>query len=184
MKPLFVSFYTPDNGYAEEAAQLVETLKEFGLDHHVANIGKMINWDLATQHKPVFLLKMMRCNPGRSVVWVDADARVRKAPTLFESLDCDFAAHWRAGEELLSGTLYFSNSDASRHLALLWAERVREKPEQWDQVTLDQIVRPCPDWLRVATLPAPYTLIFDSMANDGPPVIEHTQASRRLKVHA
>jgi hypothetical protein len=123
---------------------------------------------------------MMGEHPGRPLVWLDADARVRQVPGLLLNLDCDFAAHWKEGTELLSGTLYFGGTDAARRLAQAWAALCRAEPDVWDQKHLQKVVEHA-DGLRAERLPAPYTLIFDLMADQGPPVIEHLQASRKLR---
>src|SRR5687768_4455304 len=103
MPPTFVSFYTP--AYAAEAAGLVETLAAFDLPHDVRAAPDLGSWTANCNHKPAFLEEMRSEHPGRALVWVDSDARIRQTPDLFDTLDCDFACHWRNGVELLSGTM-------------------------------------------------------------------------------
>jgi hypothetical protein len=181
MPPLYVSFYTP--GYAEEAAALRETLDRFGLPHEIRAMNSMGNWTHNCAMKSAFVCDMLH-QRLRPVVWVDADARVVRYPDLFNSLDCDFAAHWRWDAELLSGTLYFAATDTAANLAKAWAERCIANPQRWDQRTLQETVASI-EGLRDARLPASYCSIFDAPdMQDEPAVILHTQASRRLKADA
>jgi hypothetical protein len=178
MPPLYVSFFTP--AYAEEAAGLVASLDALGLPHHVRAVRDRGRWAANCGLKAAFIAAEMELNPGRPVVWLDADARVRQRPALFDAIDCDLAAHWRHGVELLSGTLYIAPTDAARDLLSRWNRRCEAAPEVWDQVNLADVVREMGDGLRVVDLPASYTRIFDD-PKMGEPVIEHMQASRRLR---
>ncbi len=198
MHPIYVSFFTTGSGYEQEARELVKTLDAFALPCDVIGIPGAVGqgaWHDNTRLKPAFLRTMLAKHAGRPVVWLDADARVRRYPELFERLGdeggqggCDFAAHWREDPnyphgELLSGTLYFSGSQRSIDLVHGWIRDCHANPTHWDQVCLDRAVTEATSCagLRIAKLPAPYTLIFDTMAHLGPPVIEHLQASRRLR---
>jgi hypothetical protein len=176
--PLFISFYTPI--YRSEADGLLATLAAFGLSADVRLVESQGSWVRNCARKADFIAEMMDEYPGRPLVWLDADARVRQWPELLFHLDCDFAAHWKGGTELLSGTLYFGGTDAARRLVQPWAAMCRADPDVWDQKHLQRVVGNA-DGLRVDTLPAPYVLIFDLMKDEGPPVIEHLQASRKLK---
>lgn len=179
MKPLYISFYTTD-GYATEAVELQKTLEDFGLEHLIRSMPPFSSWLKACAFKPLFIGDAIRRNPDRPIIWLDADARVRKPPTLFETLDCDFAAHWKDGKELLSGTLYFGPTDGAKRIVDRWNFKMKSKQSEWDQRVLQEVVQ-AEVGTKIVRLPAPYTLIFDSMAAQGPAVIEHMQASRRLR---
>lgn len=180
MQPIFVSFYTTGTGYEAEAAGLVASLEQFGLARDVAGLAPAGGWTANCNLKSAFVRDMLIKHGDRPVVWLDADARVRMPPVYFDSLDCDFAAHWRDGHELLSGTLYFGNTTGARVLADKWVAECKVHPRDWDQHNLQRAVDAMPT-LRVANLPPAYTQIFDLMKHHGAPVIEHLQASRRLK---
>jgi hypothetical protein len=183
MTPLFVAYYTLDTPYADEAAGLIETLEAFALEHDVRGIPNRGSWQANTSAKAAFIAQMLREREGRPLVYVDVDARIRAEPVLFERLrHVDFAAHWMRGHELLSGTLYFGPGPAAHRLVAEWEKECAAFPTTFDQLCLQRVVESG----RIAELclrqlPAPYTLIFDFMADLGPPVIEHLQASRRLK---
>jgi hypothetical protein len=201
LHPLYVSFYTPL--YEAHAGGLIETLSRFELEHEVLPLGDRGGWVVNTQQKAWFLGLTMFSHPRRPVVWLDADSRVRKYPELFEiwaqrealkqmghdlgPLPApDFAAHWKArpaplgGTELLSGTLYFSGGKASIELVEDWRERCESHPDDYDQLSLENVVKEHPH-LAVMQLPSAYTCIFDAEPSMGPPVVEHLQASRKYR---
>lgn len=174
---IVVSFYTPS--YADEAQGLIATCQEFGLRHDVRAVPSLGTWERNTQHKAVFMRSML----GRhteDVLWLDADARVRQCPQMLEWLDADVAVHYREGYELLSGTLWMRPSDRTRRLCDSWVNTCERFPDMWDQQALDRAIKGAKD-IRVFNLPAPYALIFDTMEHEGPAVVEHRQASRRLR---
>ena len=93
-------------------------------------------------------------------------------------LDCDFACHYKNNHELLSGTLFFSPKAVP--LVDAWIEENKRTPKVWDQRTLAIVLKDF-GHLKQEVLPPAYCQIFDSMRQHGVPVIEHFQASRRLK---
>jgi hypothetical protein len=147
---------------------------------------------LCTQWKSIFVRQEVADPDGnlwkgnRPTVYLDADARVRQYPILFDQLaetDCDFAAHWRGGSELLSGTLYFGATVNALALADKWVEECEAHPDVWDQQCLQNAVDSMPG-LKVERLPFSYCRIFDGQGQDEQgvvPVVEHMQASRRLR---
>ncbi len=177
MTPTFVSFFT--SRYTAHAAELVASLDAHGLPHDVRRIDADADWLRNVNRKAAFLLSMREAHPGLALVWLDADARVRAQPVLFDALTCDFAAHWRHGRELLSGTTFWAPTDAAERLLLAWRHRCEAHPDVWDQVSLQHVIGEI-EGVRVDVLPASYTCVFDD-PKMGPPVIEHLQASRQLR---
>jgi hypothetical protein len=182
--PIYVNFHTTDAGYTAEAMELGKTLDDFGLRAEIIAVPPFSSWTEACAYKPVFLQSMRQKHGARPLVWLDADARVRQYPRLFLDMppDVDFAAHWKDDEELLSGTLYFGATPAADRLLTAWAKSCSERPGDWDQRVLQDLVdgMKAAD-LKVEHLPPTYTQIYDLMASAGEPVIEHMQASRRLR---
>ena len=174
--PIFCSYYTLR--YTPEAEQLLATLREWGLRYDVRPVSDLGRWELNCNYKPTYLRECRERFPGEALVWVDADARVRSYPGLFDVLNCDFAAHWRHGQELLSGTLYFGPTEAAGKLLSEWEAECKRRPGDWDQRILADVLGKVPS-LKIARLPWSYCQIFDG--EPGIPVIEHTQASRRLR---
>ena len=138
------------------------------------------------------------------VVWTDADARFKAVPTIFEQLnDYDFGCYWipdvwnqsknshlrpwgsdRGNEALAGGTMYFNNTQASRDLIQEWKEESQANPTRWEQQSLQKV------WdkydkqgLKTFNFPQSYCKVFDCrwFEPEKEIVIEHTQASRRLK---
>lgn len=179
MHPLFISFATPS--YAAETAGLVETLREFGLEHHVASVPSFGSWVANCAFKATFIRDQLLQHSGRGVVWVDADARIRRYPELFDNLEgFDLAAHWKGGIELLSGTLYVGPGAEAFSLVEAWIEKCSLWPSKWDQVVLAEVLRRRPS-VKVLRLPPSYVAIFDAeMCPEHEQVITHYQASRRL----
>lgn len=179
MPPLYVSFFA-GTGYAQEAAGLTKSLDAFGLPHDVRELPDAGQWEMNCSRKAAFIISMRQQHPGRSLVWLDADARVIRPPTLFDELTCDFAAHWKDEIELLSGTMFWGATDQAGELLELWMRDCGKSPTEWDQKVLQRIINSEPSRWTIERLPASYTAIFDAEMSANP-VIEHRQASRRLK---
>ena len=111
---------------------------------------------------------------------LDIDCAVIRYPALFDRIECDIANHYRGGVELLAGTTFLRRSDKVKHLCEEWAANTRADSSQMaGQTGLARAISA--GNYDVYRLPAPYTLIFDTMRDQGPPVIEHYQASRQLR---
>lgn len=184
MTPIVVSFWTRDTPYEAEAREMEQSARAFGMMTDVRAVPNLGDWTRNCSLKAAFIRDRMHDYPGRPIVWLDADARVRRRPELFANLDCDFAAHWRHGEELLSGTLYFSGTRASVLLASAWAQAQYLSPSTWDQKVLQSVIESgAVKGLRVERLPAEYVAIWDDtkMGTEDTWVISHHQASRKMK---
>jgi hypothetical protein len=116
---------------------------------------------------------------------VDADAILHGAPELLRGCQADFAIHKCRRWQFASGTVYFNQTPGAATLLQRWLARCRQYPRVWDQENLDLAwedtvaVHP----LETLWLPEPYCRIFDLHEGRSPSsgVIEHYQASRRLK---
>lgn len=169
-----VCYYTPE--YAEEAKLLLESCDDHNVPCKIYGYDSRGSWQANTSFKPVFLqwvIDQHDCD----IVYLDADARIRKYPRLFDVFTADIGVHYKDGHELLSGTIYLKNNDTVRSILNEWVSEQRSNPNTWDQKILQRVL----EKYNVQELPASYCQIFDSMAHNGEPVIEHLQASRRLK---
>jgi SAM-dependent methyltransferase len=184
--PIVISFYTRGTPYEDEARTLRASCETLGLEHHICGVRPRGSWERNCAHKPRFIRETADAL-DRPVLWADADAVLRAAPVLLGGGEADFAVHKAHGWQFASGTVYFNRTRAARALLDRWVELCEANPGTWDQVHLDtaweQIAARHP--LRTCWLPQTYTKIFD-LAPDArlrgqPPVIEHFQASRRLK---
>lgn len=176
-----ISHFTPE--YRREAAKLIASLACLPIDYHVQPIASLGSWWANVHCRPSFLLAMLDVYPGRDIVWIDADGIVRRYPELLDSLDrgrWEVAVHFRKGVELLGGTMWVANTEAGRRLMAAWAEYDASRLQFKEQYNLQALLRIRREF-RVAELPATYCQIFDLMRGAGEPVIEHFQASRRMR---
>jgi hypothetical protein len=182
MTPVYVCYHTP-GPYAKEAGELATTLRQHDLHHEIVEVADCGSWVRNCARKASFVRDMLAKHEDRPIVYLDSDARVCAYPKAFDEMpdDVDVAVHYKDGTELLSGTLYFGNTSGSWEIVRQWCERCTAEPDVWDQKHLQRVVEDGGKRFNVARLPAPYCLIFDTMREQGPPVIEHTQASRRYK---
>ena len=153
-----------------------------------------------TMKAEVILKAIHELNSG--IVWTDADARFRAYPKLFEQLEqYDFGCYWipgvwnqpknahlkpwsRGNEALAGGTLFFNNTKIAIDLIHAWKKQSEANPTVWEQQSLQKV------WeefdikgLRTFNLPQSYCKVFDCkwFEPEQPIVVEHMQASRRLK---
>jgi hypothetical protein len=180
-----VSFYTRGTPYEDEARGLIESCERLGLEHRIEGVPDRGSWEANCAMKASFVRDAWRGSP-KGVAWVDADARLHRAPRLFAASGIDFAVHRCGGWQFASGTLVFARTPGAGALLDAWAELCETDPRRWDQESLDlaweRTVRATE--LTTLWLPQAYTKIFDRGDEDGTagdPVVMHHQASRRLR---
>lgn len=187
-EPIFVSYYTPENGYKRYADNLKKTLKRLDLDHDIQAVKSKGSWDLDTKYKAEFLSKMLDKHEGRDVVWIDVDAVVVSEPiALLENKNqADIKIHYRDGHELLSGLIYLANNEKTRGILFDWKKECKTAGNEtvWDQVLLQKVLEDVKKKAIVVTveqLAAEYAYIIGLNNPDVEPIIEQHQASRELK---
>jgi len=190
-----VSFYTVGTGYEKEVKKLEGSLAALGIPYHLFPCEPRGSWRANLNYKSEIILKAFDLFPDKDIVFIDADGIVRRHPALFDKLSADrthdVAAHFHPyqqglrGGSLLSGTLWFANSDIGRRLVKTWHRIGVEHPDVRHQHCLRLAITEMEKAgapARVYRLPPEYTLIFDYYrVGKFSPVIEHFQASRRLK---
>ena len=181
--PIVISFYTTGTPYEEEVKGLQGSLARLGLEHVVQGVKPAGSWEANCAMKARYIRDELD-RLDRPVLWVDADAVVRRAPVLLSGGEMDLAVHKFAGWQFASGTVYFNRTPMARMVLDRWVELCETRPGIWDQIHLDaaweSVAARHP--LRTQWLPASYTKIFDAEVGAAfEPVIEHFQASRRLK---
>jgi len=190
---LIVSYYTLNTPYEQEAAKLKASLEKLKIPHDIVGVKNLGNWQANTRFKAKFMQDMLIKHKGKSVVWVDSDAVIHSYPSLFDHYTCDIAVRWQdfrwRKNECLSGTIYLSNNPRTMELCKRWENgNIAEGPgaktfEQWN---LGKVIKEMRNEGKIKdeNLPPEYTMIFDSMRAMYPnitPIIEHFQASRKLK---
>lgn len=189
--PVFASFFT-DAFYLREAWDLVRSLQEHGLDYCVREVPDLRSWGSNTNHKPQFLLALDEEFPARPLVWLDADARVRRPPDLLCCLVEDQLAYhtWRGPlgrHGACSGTVFLAPGEWRQRFLREWDAACRQASEHvWDQESMALAEKRL--GIQHRELPQEYCWIFDLSQGTQRPtpgrelvVIEHMQASRWRK---
>ena len=185
------AFYTPN--YREIFNNHLKiSLDRLKLENYVKELPDLGDWRRNTLHKSRFARECLN-NVKNNVVIVDVDASINYYPELFTCIEgCyDIGAHildhstWYHNgsdrQELLTGTLYFKNSDNSRLIVEKWIEACNNTNLN-DQDVLDQVIHR--NHIILYNLPLSYCYIDSLPSGSKPfvvvenPVIQHFQASR------
>jgi hypothetical protein len=196
-----ITFYTPE--YKDEADQLVSSAYKFGIDVKAYAKPSKGSWVHNCTMKAEVVLEALN-EFGCGVLWVDADARFKDVPSLFDKLDLyDFGCYWipdvwnqkrnshlrpwgphRGNEALAGGTMYFNNTTRAVDLIYAWREEATKNPTVWEQQSLQKVWdKHDKEGLKTFCFSQTYCRVFDApwFEPQKPVVIEHTQASRKLK---
>jgi hypothetical protein len=115
-----VSSFTRNTPYEVEARHLWESLVEFTVPHIIFGLENKGPWIANCKAANYVILQAFQWFPDRNVVWLDADSRVRKPPTLFDQYGYDIGVYrpeWPPGSgeiECRTGTIFFRNTFAVR----------------------------------------------------------------------
>lgn len=176
------AFYT--SHYLNKVLRLKESLERFGLNYHLKLVPRRLTWEATTRHKPAFVGQCLESFPDHHILYLDADAIVRRPPDFLDEINSDigllFAPILRDGKRYLSiaaGTLYVRNTPGGRRFAKVW----QQNEPNVGPLGLDEDMIYCAfnelEGISFTALPRSYSKIFDSTGPD--PVIEHFQASRK-----
>jgi len=133
--PRIVSCYSP--GLASHAARLGRSAATLGLDFDIRPIDTIFDDRMFGFEKADFVVRMWDQHGG-PLLFVEADAVLRKPPLLPRQVGCDFAAHRWNRWEMSARAVYFGNSNAAGTLARAWQELAASYPSVWDGYLLDQ----------------------------------------------
>lgn len=194
MKFTVISFYTIGTGYEQEIKSLVQSLDKFGIRHCIRGIQNRGGWHKNSMYKPIFIREQLASMDDQALVWLDADSVVLQYPRIFDNIITDVAFYFRTtgnaaqrfgGEELITASMYFSNTFCARALVDLWIDETRNNQQQ-DRNLVEQrsLQRVLPAWREkcygtITYLPQSYCRIFD--APEDHRVIVQNQASRRFR---
>lgn len=181
-----VSFYTKNTGYEDFASRLAKSLWPLDVPFEIEAVPNRKDWNKNCHFKANFISRKLKENPDKDIIWVDADAIFHQYPELFDELDCDFSAHFRLWihnpNELLSGTLFIANNSTMQTIIDEWISMNNKQPGNWDQRNLQRVIRSNRFLIKVFNMPVEYCCIFDDQNRKRiDPVIEHFQASRKLR---
>ena len=186
-----VAFYTKNTGYAEEIKKLKSSAKKNGYEIYVEGIRNLGSWDLNTKHKPNLILNAMKKYPKEDYfLFLDADAIVNKKIPMDE-IKGDIAVCHKKVESrkqkgwLLSGTIFIKNNEKMKKIMYEWIEINKKNPKTYDQDTLYTILKRNFQEIEIQRISLKYCKINGSKCSSHKkitnPIIEHNQASRRLK---
>jgi len=181
--------YHTGGPYRTEAEIMRQSLDDLGIPATVIEVADRGAWTWNTHAKADFICERLQIamldETAIGMLCVDVDTVFHSDPRAFmAALDCDFAAAWIKDRELLSGTLFFACSDAALALAEQWRAVNARRPRKPDGPNLQAALAELAGLVRCLKLPPQYTFIFDTFRTLYPgvsPIIEHMQASRRLR---
>ena len=178
-----VSAYTQHTPYEEEFKRFDASVKKQGITNYkVYPLQSKGNWYKNCQLKATTILNAMN-ELNDNILWVDIDAEIRGDISYFNTLDCDICCYylktrWNPNE-LLSGTIYFANNEASKRILSKWIE-INAGNSSWDQINLQSVVDK--ENVRKTIMPADY-IVVDRICTQwqkyGSIKIYHHQASRK-----
>ena len=184
-EPIFVCYYTADNGYKTYADNLKKTLDRLNLDYDIQPVKNRGNWDANTKIKPEFIIQMLDRHPTRDVIWLDADSVVVSLPEKLLHCKSDFACRIRETGELITSVMFFANNGTSRNLLrdvqkIIATGEIRSFGEQ---KFFEEVIKKLrkTNTFKFENLPESYCTIMGISKMDEEAVIEQHQASRDLK---
>jgi hypothetical protein len=139
-----------------------------------------------THYKATFLKQMLEMYKPLPILYVDIDATFEAYPVLFDTLECDVGVyvldhHARRPDtprnEMMSGTIFFGNTDKSRAIVDKWIEECGRFTGVWDQKILQSVLEGS-DFYH---LPHEYCTMFDDIIQPQHPIIVHHQISRIIR---
>lgn len=133
--PIIVSYYTPGTHYEDHAKALAQSAKRLGLDVITGARSSKASWVENCGQKAAFLRDVWN-EVQRPILWIDADARIIRRPTIVENLATDFAAIRIHDWLFHGGQIYFGKTDAASELLERWQFYCNNYPYVWDQVSL------------------------------------------------
>lgn len=174
-------FYTAS--YQEHAMRLKSSLDQFKISYYFSEVEDAGYWEANTRLKPHFVLDCLNKFPDKDILYLDADAVVKKPIDYFNRVTSDVAFYKTKGmpgmsHDYLASTMFFRNTEPTKALVKQWiAEQVDGKETQVDQDSLDAAMIKFDNKITVEPLPAGYIKIFDK-DYEGEIYIEQYQASR------
>lgn len=178
MKLNFISAYTVNTPYEKEVENLKKSLIQFGFStEHVVPIHNLGTWEKNCQQKAT-VIKDKLLELQEPVIWLDADAVVKKEPNLFYSIEEDlaFCINKKNGN-FLSGTIFMKPTKIIFNLLDHWIVNCHNNPEEWDQKILQKLI--IEKKIKYYTLPYSYCKVDFFKSNEN--IISQNQASRRFK---
>jgi len=197
---IIVSFYTKNTPYDQVFREyLGKSLKKYDLPSVIYARENLGTWQKNVALKPECILIALHDYPGANLAFIDADATLEQYPTLFEKMpkDVDIAVHYldknewyqntyKPRYELLTGTMWFRNSEKVRRLVQLWLSDA-QRLGIVEQKCLQNVLEKNQGAYNIYKLPVSYAYM-ESLPNGQKPFVKvdkptiiHYQASRKYR---
>ncbi len=194
MKPIVISYFTKDTLYEKEAAGLISSCEDIGVEYHVEGVKDLGRWDKNCCFKPTFILQKLQ-ELQRPIFWIDSDAMLFQKLSHFDQADCDLSIYEDFSYpenhkfRMRSGSLFINYTKAAIRLLKCWKKECEKKlkenkEEVWDQAVLSEIIHKKQVGLRWEKMPLSYCRILcwtKDYLPEKETVICHFQASRLYK---
>ena len=128
-KPIFISFHTPDDFYTWQAGRLIKSLNAFGLESHIVRKNRVGDWSQECFAKAPFILEMLGRFPEQDLVWIDADAEIKRYPELLDDIHTNIAFVENGNGCALASMIFFKNNEVSRSFIKDWILSNRMFPD-------------------------------------------------------
>ena len=192
-----IAYYTLGTDYEKEAKRLKDSLKKVGLPYEINGVLNLRSWQANTRYKAKFIEDKIIEHLGADypLLYLDVDAVVKEYPKELESITEDIAVRfedfkWKKGT-CLSGTILIRPNESMLRLCKDWQLRNKQtehNAKNLEQDNLGELINEYsyhyPNHFKFKVLEPEYCFIFDihkRMYPNKKPIIEHLQASRRLK---
>lgn len=180
MSFIVCGFYT--DSYKNDIERLEISLKSFNMDYRFTHVEPGSCWEATTGLKPSVLKQCLLDNPGKDVLYIDADAFVRKEISNFDEYEGDIGIHFnesggkKSSHTIRTGTIFLRNNNRTQAFLDNWISKQALNERYCDQDSF-QLAYAEENEAHFFNLPLPYVKIFDK--DNVESYIEHFQASRR-----
>ena len=175
------AFYTPN--YLPQVSALKRSLDAHGISYFLKRYEKQPTWEEGTRLKPVFLSYCLEKFPDNDILYLDADAVVRKPLEFFDQVTADVSflltpkrKHNRNYLRLTAATVLIRKTPGGRRFVETWKTAGSGAAKLMHDEDLLHRIFPKLAGISVALLPTSYSKIFDESGEDT--AIEQFQASR------
>lgn len=186
-----VSFFSPN--YSSHAGKLIESCKQWGVDHEVSKVKAFRSWHDGVSAKPRFIRHSLDTHSNYDgILWIDADARVMRRLPLddFQGVDlavCRFQHSPSHKLEALTGTMFVANNDRVRLLLDDWIKTTKDykHSDTPEQDALIPLLHQYRNIVQFGKMSVEWVWIDQpTMVEQFPgsiPIIIHSQASRTVR---
>jgi hypothetical protein len=176
---MILASYHTNPHYHRFGDRMMASAGKLGLDCILAHMPDRGAWNLNVQHKPDFLLDVMKANPWHDgVAWIDCDAIVHKKPELLMNEPLFDVACYQDGAVIYGALLYFRNNDIGKKALLNWSEQTKRNPGTENRLNFMAAIRALPEVKLNNKLPAEYCYVKRFHPQVTEPVIESLMISR------